>query len=164
LVRVASLSSGAAQSTLPVQLRAARSIFSNAMNFCCRPRFARRDDIARGAAQFSMWLDVTLFPFLGGHRLVRDGVNDIGLLRVVEHPQVLAQGHQSRQLVVLVGFVARQRVGLGDGPIRSGPGGTRAKWGSYTVRVPRCAENRSRASPPAARAPRAATRPRCRAT
>ena len=36
--------------------------------------------------------DVTLAPFLGGHRLVRDAVNDICLLRaLVEHPQVLAQ-------------------------------------------------------------------------
>ena len=43
---------------------------------------------------------MTRFPFFGAHRLGRDRVNDIGLLRVVEHPQVLAQGHQSRQLVV----------------------------------------------------------------
>jgi len=27
--------------------------------------------------------DVTLAPFLAGHRLVRDGVNDIGLLRAL---------------------------------------------------------------------------------
>ena len=37
--------------------------------------------------------DVTLAPFLVGHRLVQDGVNDIGLLpALVEHLQVLAQG------------------------------------------------------------------------
>jgi hypothetical protein len=42
--------------------------------------------------------DVTLAPFLVGHRLVGDGVNDIGLLRaLVEHPQVLAQGNEGRQ-------------------------------------------------------------------
>ena len=48
---------------------------------------ARRDGIAhsasRRAAQFSMPGDVTLAPFLAGHRLVRDGVNDIGLLRAL---------------------------------------------------------------------------------
>jgi len=36
---------------------------------------------SRRAAQFSMRGDVTLAPFLVGHRLARDGVNDIGLLR-----------------------------------------------------------------------------------
>jgi hypothetical protein len=42
-------------------------------------------------AQFSMRGDVTLAPFLFGHPLVRNGVNDIGLLRaLVDHPQVLA--------------------------------------------------------------------------
>jgi hypothetical protein len=53
------------------------------------------------AAQVSMRGDVTLAPFLGGHRLVRDSVNDIGLLRpLVEHPQVLAQRNEGRQLVM----------------------------------------------------------------
>jgi hypothetical protein len=45
----------------------------------------------RSQSWFSVGRDVTLAPFLDGHRLVRDGVNDIGLLRaLVKHPQVLA--------------------------------------------------------------------------
>src|SRR5258707_8811350 len=34
-------------------------------------------------------------PFVLGHRLVRDGIMDVGVLRALgEHSQMLAQGHQ----------------------------------------------------------------------
>jgi hypothetical protein len=41
--------------------------------------------------------DVTLLPLIGAHGLVRDAPVDVGVVRaLVEHPQVLAQRHQSR--------------------------------------------------------------------
>ena len=48
-----------------------------------------------------MWGDVTLLPLIFGHRLVRDGISDVNVLRaLVEHSEVLTQGHKGRQLVV----------------------------------------------------------------
>ena len=45
--------------------------------------------------------DVLFLPLLSAHGLVRDGINDVTVLRaLVEHSEVLTQDHKGRQLVV----------------------------------------------------------------
>src|SRR5580692_7207657 len=54
-----------------------------------------------GLARASPCLNKLLLPLLGAHRLVRDGINDVTVLRaLVEHSEVLTQDHKGRQLVV----------------------------------------------------------------
>ena len=61
----------------------------------------RRTPLESSPGLGSMWGDVTLHPFVPGHRLVRDDIMDVGVLRALdEHPYVLAQGQQGRQLVM----------------------------------------------------------------
>src|SRR6478672_707771 len=49
----------------------------------------------------SAFPDVLLLPLLSAHGLVRDGINDVTVLRaLVEHSEVLTQDHKGRQLVV----------------------------------------------------------------
>jgi hypothetical protein len=52
-------------------------------------------------ARLSMRGGETLLPFFRRHRLVGDDIMDVGVLRPLdEHPQMLAQRHQCRQLVM----------------------------------------------------------------
>src|SRR6266446_8758272 len=54
-----------------------------------------------GLARASPCLNKLLLPLLSAHGLVRDGINDVTVLRaLVEHSEVLTQGHKGRQLVV----------------------------------------------------------------
>src|SRR5215469_6489411 len=56
---------------------------------------------ARPNAHRSSTRDVLFLPLLSAHGLVRDGINDVTVLRaLVEHSEVLTQDHKGRQLVV----------------------------------------------------------------
>src|SRR5262249_21931005 len=57
---------------LRIHVRPARSILSKPLNLRCSPIAALPSRYWPGAAWVSMRGDVTLAPFLGGHRLVRD--------------------------------------------------------------------------------------------
>jgi hypothetical protein len=54
-----------------------------------RLRSLERPDPRPPTSRFSMWGDVTPNPFVLGHRLVRDGINGVSVLRaLVEHSEV----------------------------------------------------------------------------
>ena len=73
---------------------------------CCASQqdWPADDPVSRAArpnAHRSSTRDVLFLPLLGAHGLVRDGINDVTLLRaLVEHSEVLTQDHKGRQLVV----------------------------------------------------------------
>src|SRR5215831_4447492 len=73
---------------------------------CCASQqdWPAGDPVSRAArpnAHRSSTRDVLFLPLLSAHGLVRDGINDVTVLRVlVEHSEVLTQDHKGRQLVV----------------------------------------------------------------
>jgi hypothetical protein len=63
-------------------------------------RHAHRFGSSSAAIASSSFNELPL-PLLGAHRLVRDGINDVTVLRaLVEHSEVLTKDHKGRQLVV----------------------------------------------------------------